>query len=83
MRLWPCNRVEKTSRELELGIRRRRIDALEKDYAWLPLMKDVSALEIRYFDPRVNAWIERWPASEDKPLLVQAAHLAGSKQSTL
>lgn len=63
--------VEKTSRDLELGIRRRRIDALEKDYAWLPLMKDVSALEIRYFDPRVNAWIERWPASEAKPLLVR------------
>lgn len=62
---------DKTSRELEIGVRRRPIDAKEADYKWWPLLRRVSALEVRYFDRRLNAWLERWNPQDSRPALVR------------
>ena len=62
---------DKTSHELEIGLRRRPIDAKEADYKWWPLLRRVSALEVRYFDRRLNAWIERWNPQDARPSLVR------------
>lgn len=61
----------KTTRELEIGLRRRPIDAKPEDYKWWPLLKRVNALEVRYFDRRLNAWIERWNPQDARPALVR------------
>ena len=63
----------KTTRELEIGLRRRPIDAKEADYKWWPLLRGVSALEVRYFDKRLgaNGWVARWPDKTTRPSLVR------------
>ncbi len=63
--------IKKTSRELEIGLRRRLADAKPSDYQWMPLLQNVSALEIRYFDQRLNAWLERWTDANSRPTLVR------------
>lgn len=62
---------DKTTHELEIGIRRRPIDAKESDYKWWPLLRHVSALEVRYWDRRLNSWIERWTPQDARPGLVR------------
>lgn len=56
----------------ELGLRRVPVGALEESQQnWLPLMANVDELEIRYFDPRLNAWLEKWSDSGARPALVR------------
>ena len=62
---------DKTTHELEIGLRRRLITAKEGDYQWWPLLRHVSALEVRYWDKRLNSWIERWNAQDARPALVR------------
>ena len=64
---------DKTSQELEIGLRRRPVEAKEADYKWWPLLKRVSALEVRYFDKRLGAggWVERWTDKGTRPSLVR------------
>ncbi len=64
---------DKTTHELEIGLRRRPIDAKESDYKWWPLLRHVSALEVRYFDKRLgaNGWVARWPDKGTRPSLVR------------
>jgi prepilin-type N-terminal cleavage/methylation domain-containing protein len=38
---------------------------------WLPLLRDVDAIEIRYFDPRLNSWIDKWSDGQAEPSLVR------------
>jgi prepilin-type N-terminal cleavage/methylation domain-containing protein len=63
--------VNKTSRELEIGLRRRPIDAPETDYKWLSLLRNMNALEVRYFNPQLNNWVERWTDKNTRPSLVR------------
>jgi prepilin-type N-terminal cleavage/methylation domain-containing protein len=64
--------VEKNSTALEIGLRRRPIDADEKNYKWVPLLKNVVAMEIRYHDPRQqNQWLEKWRDPNARPSLVR------------
>jgi hypothetical protein len=62
--------VEKTDRT-ELGLRRALPDADVKDYNWLPLLDGVVAMEIRYYDPRMNSWLEKWSDPQARPGLVR------------
>ena len=62
---------DKTTHELEIGLRRRLITAKEGDYQWWPLLRNVKALEVRYWDKRLNSWIERWNAPDARPALVR------------
>jgi prepilin-type N-terminal cleavage/methylation domain-containing protein len=63
----------KTTREMEIGLRRRPIEAKESQYDWWPLLTNVNGLEVRYFDARLgaNGWIERWSDKNTRPALVR------------
>jgi prepilin-type N-terminal cleavage/methylation domain-containing protein len=76
--------VEKDSSELELGLRREPytkeargdVDFLTRGsgankYNWLPLIRPMAAFEVRYFDPRMNAWLDRWTDQTARPQLVR------------
>lgn len=71
LRLQPGN---DNSDRLDLGILRKPqedSDVGEKDETWVPLIKNVSSLEISYFDPNANAWLPRWPGGNRLPSLVK------------
>jgi len=55
----------------DLGVRRILADRSSKDENWIPLMKRVNAMEIRYFDPRMNGWLEKWTDFLSRPNLVR------------
>ena len=63
--------VTKTSAELELGLRRRPVEGTDKDETWVSLMRPVQALEIRYFHPQLNAWVDRWNDQNRRPSVVR------------
>lgn len=65
--------VTKTSAELELGIRRRPVEGTDKDETWVSLMRPVEALEIRYFHPQLNAWVDRWNDQNRRPSVVRVS----------
>jgi type II secretion system protein J len=54
-----------------LGLLRQLTDANSKQDHWLPLLMNVDAIEIRYFDPRLNAWLEKWSDAQSIPSLVR------------
>ena len=66
--------MKEGSEKLQLGIYRKpRTDAEgenEKE-TWVPLIDDVNSLRIRYFDTRLNAWVERWTDTGTLPRLVE------------
>ena len=55
----------------ELGVRRIISDESNKDDNWFGLMQNVKALEIRYYDRRLNAWLEKWTDQATRPKLVR------------
>ena len=64
---------EKDSNQLDLGLLRRPKDdpgIIHEHDSWVPLIKNVRSLEIRYFDSNTNIWVDRWPAV-DLPRLVK------------
>jgi len=61
LRLQPEN--EKSNR-LDLGLLRKPKDDSdigEGHETWVPLIKNVSSLQISYFNPQSNVWVDRWP----------------------
>lgn len=38
---------------------------------WVPLIENVRSLEVRYFDPRLNTWLEKWSDTVTLPRLVK------------
>jgi prepilin-type N-terminal cleavage/methylation domain-containing protein len=59
---------------LELGIAREAEDdenPVPENQAWIPLLSDLKSVEIRYFDPRLNAWVDRWTDRGTLPHLVR------------
>jgi prepilin-type N-terminal cleavage/methylation domain-containing protein len=71
MRLRPVG--DKTDR-MEIGLRRMprtTAEGSEEGVTWVSLLDDVSSLQIRYFDVRLNAWVDRWPDPSTLPKLVR------------
>ena len=71
LRLQPEN--EKSGR-LDLGLLRKPqndSDIGEGHETWVPLIKNVSTLQIRYFDPQMNTWVDRWSNALKLPRLVK------------
>ena len=71
LRLQPAN--DKSDR-LDLGGLRKPqddSDTAEGHETWVPLIKNVSSLEITYFDPNANNWLPRWPGGNRMPSLVK------------
>ncbi|MGI8956765.1 MAG: prepilin-type N-terminal cleavage/methylation domain-containing protein [Chthoniobacterales bacterium] len=60
---------------MELGIVREAADDEENpvpdNKAWVSLLSGVNSMEIRYFDPRLNAWVDRWTDRSTLPHLVR------------
>lgn len=66
--------MSKASDRMEIGVMRRsRADAGSDGESWVPLLEGVRSLEIRYFDPRLNTWVERWTDTVTLPRLVRLA----------
>jgi prepilin-type N-terminal cleavage/methylation domain-containing protein len=71
MRLRP---VSDKGDRMEIGFNRRPRETPEgstEGETWVPLLDDVRSLQIRYFDPRLNAWVERWTDPGMLPRLVR------------
>jgi prepilin-type N-terminal cleavage/methylation domain-containing protein len=65
---------EKNSDRYDLGLLRKpRNDSALSDAkeSWVPLIDNVTSLQIRYFDVRLNTWIERWTDTGTLPRLVK------------
>jgi hypothetical protein len=73
MRLRP---VAKESDKMEIGLARRpktdEANAAERE-TWIPLLANVQSLQIRYFDPRLNTWVDRWTDTITLPRLIKVA----------
>ena len=70
LRLRPIEQSDK----MELGIVRESEDednAVPENKVWVPLLTGVNSMEIRYFDPRLNAWVDRWTDRGTLPHLVR------------
>jgi prepilin-type N-terminal cleavage/methylation domain-containing protein len=62
----------KKADQLDLGfLRKANDDSLVGHDSWIPLIDNVTSLEIRYFDPRLNTWIEKWADANRLPRLVR------------
>jgi prepilin-type N-terminal cleavage/methylation domain-containing protein len=67
-------RESKKSDRLDLGfLRKPKEDAAvsNADESWIPLIEDVGSVQIRYFDPRINGWVQRWTETGRLPRLVK------------
>ena len=42
-----------------------------ENVSWVPLIEDVRSMQIRYFDARLNVWVERWSDAGTLPRLVK------------
>lgn len=67
-------RVSDKGDRMEIGFMRKPRETAEGETegtTWVPLLDDVHSLQIRYFDPRLNAWVERWTDTMVLPRLVR------------
>lgn len=71
MRLRPA---AKDSEKMEIGVMRKPVEDGTSESAnesWIPLLANVRTLQIRYFDPRLNTWVDRWTDTITLPRLVK------------
>jgi len=62
------------SDRLDLGFLRQPKDdsgTSSADQTWVPLIQNVASMEIHYFDPRFNGWVDRWTEAGRFPRLVK------------
>jgi prepilin-type N-terminal cleavage/methylation domain-containing protein len=65
---------KKDSDRYDLGLLRKPKDdsaLTDANESWVPLIENVSSLQVRYFDPRLNVWVERWTDAGTLPRLVK------------
>ena len=65
---------DKKSDQLDLGLLRQPeddSDNAEGHDTWVPLIKNVTSLEITYFDPNANTWLPQWAGGTRLPSLVK------------
>ena len=71
MRLQP---PDKKSDRLDLGFLRKPKNDQSLTNAresWVPLIENVQSMQIRYFDPRLNTWLDRWSDTITMPRLIK------------
>ncbi len=71
MRLQP---PDKKKDRLDLGfLRKPKNDQAitNSNESWIPLLENVQSLQIRYFDPRLNTWLDKWTDNVTLPRLVK------------
>ena len=60
--------------QLDLGLLRQPKNGAEsspESQSWIPLIQNVQSIQIRYFDPRINSWVDRWTDAVTLPRLVK------------
>jgi prepilin-type N-terminal cleavage/methylation domain-containing protein len=65
---------EKDNDRLDIGlVRKPRNDTALSDVheSWVPLIDNVNSLQVRYFDSRLNTWVDRWTDAKTLPRLVK------------
>jgi prepilin-type N-terminal cleavage/methylation domain-containing protein len=65
---------QKNGKGFDLGLSRKPADDSglnEIGQSWIPLINNVTSLQIRYFDTRLNVWVEKWTDSGTLPRLVK------------
>jgi prepilin-type N-terminal cleavage/methylation domain-containing protein len=65
---------KKDSDRLDLGFLRKPADdsaLTNANESWIPLIENVRSLQVRYFDARLNVWVERWTDTGTLPRLVK------------
>jgi hypothetical protein len=60
-----------TSRIYDLGLRRSPSDGKDKDPHFIPLIRDVAAVRIRYWHPQLNAAVDNWNDQNTRPSFVK------------
>jgi prepilin-type N-terminal cleavage/methylation domain-containing protein len=66
--------ANKNSNQLDLGFLRKPKDdtsLTNVNESWIPLIENVQTLQIRYFDSRLNVWVEKWTDTQTLPRLVK------------
>lgn len=66
--------VDGKGEQMEIGFNRKPRETAEgstEGETWVPLLDKVNSLQIRYFDVRINAWVERWTDTITLPKLVR------------
>lgn len=64
----------KKNGQYDLGLLRRpsgESEVVHDRDTWVPLIEDIVALKIRYYDPRLNIWVDRWNDTLILPRLVK------------
>ena len=59
---------------MQLGCDRKpraTTEGSDEGETWVPLIDGVNGIRIRYFDPRLNAWVERWTDAGTLPRLIE------------
>ena len=67
-------RENEKSDRLDLGLLRKPKNdqaITAENETWVPLIENVYSLQIRYFDPRLNSWLDRWSDNLTLPRLVK------------
>jgi len=65
---------KKDGDRLDLGFLRKPKDdsaLTNANESWIPLIENVSSLQVSYFDARLNVWVERWTDAGTLPRLVK------------
>ena len=65
---------EKNGKGFDLGLLRKPLaesDLSDVNQSWVPLINNVTSLQVRYFDARLNVWVEKWTDSGTLPRLVK------------
>jgi prepilin-type N-terminal cleavage/methylation domain-containing protein len=58
----------------DLGFRRapkNNEGIVNENDSWIPLLTDVESLQVKYFDPRLNTWLDKWTDNMTLPRLVK------------
>jgi len=58
---------------MEMGLARKRRGEQSDAETWVPLLDNVRSLQIRYFDSRINSWVDKWTDAVTLPRLVRFA----------
>jgi prepilin-type N-terminal cleavage/methylation domain-containing protein len=67
-------RSETNNNKMDIGFMRKprdTPDGSDEGQSWVPVLEDVRGLEIRYFDARLPAWVDKWTDTTVMPRLVK------------
>lgn len=68
MRLRPS---KNNKNQMDIGLTRKSQAEDGGDETWFPLLPNVRSMQIRYYDPRLNSWVDRWTDTVTFPRLVR------------